>query len=222
MAGYRLYAHKNSYAMTTQLMLEELGIDYDISWFNVHHPEEFPPEFVELNPNARVPVLVTPDGPIYESAATLMHLSERHGNRFMPAVPGRQRDLAQQWLFYLMSTLQPEVLIQFHAERYFPDDENMQQQLRSASLRELEPVWQVIENALDPGPWFLGAEYSICDMLFLMQAIWTENQPPDLSQYPNSIRMMQTAFSRPAVQRILAVHQITHLTALSNRVAIKL
>ena len=93
MAEYRLYAHKNSYAMTTQLMLEELGIDYDVTWFNVHRPEEFPPDFLELNPNARVPVLITPDGPLYESAATMMHLAEHHQSRFMPP-GGRRRDRA--------------------------------------------------------------------------------------------------------------------------------
>ena len=111
MADYHLYAHKNSYAMTTHLMLEELGVDYDISWFNVHDPATFPPEFIELNPNARVPVLVTPDGPVYESAATLLYLSEHHQGQFMPDDSAR-RARAQQWLIYLMSTLQPEVLIQ--------------------------------------------------------------------------------------------------------------
>jgi glutathione S-transferase len=216
MAEYRLYAHKNSYAMTTQLLLEELGIDYDVSWFNVHKPEEFPAEFLQLNPNARVPVLVTPDGPIYESAATMLYLSEHHANQFMPTENSRQRALALQWLFYLMSTFQPEVLIQFNAERYFPKDEAMQQALKSASLRELEFIWDVIEDAFEPGPYFLGDNYSICDMLFLMQAIWTENQPADLTHYPNSIRMMRTAFARPAVLRVIAIHQIEDLTKIRN------
>jgi glutathione S-transferase len=214
MADYRLYAHRNSYAMTTHLMLEELGVDYEVIWFNVHKPEEFPAEFLELNPNAKVPVLVTPHGAVYESAATLIYLSEHHHNRFMPADYGRHRARAQQWLFYLMSSFQPEVLIQFNAERYFPDDESMQQALRAASLRELEFLWQIIEDALDPGPWFLGADYSICDILFLMQAIWKENQPANLAQFPNSIRMMQAAFTRPAVQRILSIHRIEALTRL--------
>lgn len=212
MADYRLYAHRNSYAMTTHLMLEELGVDYDVTWFNVHKPEEFPAEFLDLNPNAKVPVLVTPDGVVYESAATLLYLSEHHDNRFMPAELGAQRARAQQWLIYLMSTFQPEVMIQFHAERYFPDDVAMQQALRSASLRELEPLWKIIEDALDPGPWFLGETYSICDVLFVMQAIWKENQPTDLSKLPNSVRLLKTAFKRPAVQRVVAIHQIENLT----------
>ena len=213
MAIYQLYAHKNSYAMTTHLMLEELGIDYQVIWFNVHKPEEFPPEFTTLNPNARVPVLVTPDGPLYESAATLMHLAEHHANRFLPA-RGRSRDLALQWLFYLMSTLQPEVLIQFHPERYFPDNPPMRDQLLAASLRELEPIWRVIDDGLNPGPWFVGDEYSICDVLFVMQAIWKENQPGNLAEYPNCVRQMKLAFDRPAVQRILNIHGIEHLTDL--------
>jgi len=91
MADYRLYAHKNSYAMTTHLMLEELDVEYDVTWFNVHKPDEFPPEFLQLNPNAKVPVLLTPDGAVYESAATLMYLSEHHDNRFMPTDQGPQR-----------------------------------------------------------------------------------------------------------------------------------
>ncbi len=33
---------KNSYAMTTHLVFEELGVDYDVSWFNVHQPQTFP------------------------------------------------------------------------------------------------------------------------------------------------------------------------------------
>lgn len=214
MADYRLYMHRNSYAMTTHLALEELGVDYDVTWFNVHREEEFPADFVELNPNARVPTLITPEGPIYESAAIMMYLAERHGGRFMPATGDPMRGPFLQWMFYLMSTFQPEVLIQFHAERYFPEDERMQQSLRAASLRELDTFWRIIDAALEPGPFFLGKHYSLCDMLFLMQAVWVENQPHDLAPFPNAVRMMNSCFERPAVQRVIATHEIEHLTHL--------
>lgn len=214
MAAYHLYMHRNSYAMTTHLLLEELGIDYGVSWFNVHNPDEFPADFLQQNPNARVPLLKTPDGPIYESAATMMYLSEQHDGQFMPAVNTPQRGRFLQWMFYLMSTFQPEVLIQFNVERYFPTDAAQQQALKSASLRELEILWRIIDDALEPGPYFLEEDYSLCDMLFLMQAVWVENQPVVMAQFPNALRMMQTAFERPAVQRVIAVHQIEHLTKI--------
>ena len=111
--------------MNSHLLLEELGVDYELVLFNVHIPEEFPAEFLELNPNARVPVLVTPIGPIYESAAIMMYLCEMHEGRYMPSTGSAERGRFLQWLFYLMSTFQPEVLIQFHPEKYFPDNETM-------------------------------------------------------------------------------------------------
>lgn len=198
--------------MTTHLLLEELGIDYGMTWFNVHRPEEFPDEFLALNPNARVPLLLTPHGPVYESAATMMYLSEQHGCRFMPAINEPKRGVFLQWMFYLMSSFQPEVLIQFHPERYFPRDESMRQALKSASLRELEALWRVIDDALEPGPFFLDEDYSLCDMLFLMQAIWVENQPAELARNANAVRLMKTALERPAVQRVVTAHRIDHLT----------
>jgi glutathione S-transferase len=203
--------------MTTHLLLEELGTEFEAIWFNDHQPETFPEEFLELNPNAKVPVLITPHGPVYETAATLLYLSEHHDNQFMPTDDGTKRVQAQQWLIYLMSTLQPEVLIQFNVERYFPDDTVMQEALKAASRKELEFIWRIIDDALTAGPYFIGEQYTICDILFLMQAIWTENQPEDLAAYPNAVRMMKTALKRSAVQHILKIHNIQHLANLDNK-----
>ena len=64
--------------------------------------------------------MIKPDGPICESAATMMYLSEQHDGQFMPTVHDSKRCQFLQWIFYLMGTFQPEVLIQFNVERYFP------------------------------------------------------------------------------------------------------
>jgi glutathione S-transferase len=216
MTQYHLYAHRNSYAMTTHLLLEELEVEYTVSWFNVHKPEEFPPEFLSLNPNARVPVLVVDDEPVYESAATMMLLCEQHEHRFLPPPGHPKRGRVLQCLYYLMSTFQPEVLIQFHPDRYFPDDKDMQQRIMQASLRELEHFWRVLDDDLNPGPFFMGESYGICDMLFLMQAVWTENQPVSFAQFPHAKEMMLKAFERPAVQRIMEINDIQHLTNLKD------
>ena len=212
MSNYTLYAHKNSYAMSSHLLLEELGAHYEVVWFNVHDEDQFPADFLQLNPNARVPTLVTPEGPIYESGAILVYLSEKHGGAFMPALGDSRRGVFWQWLFYLMSTFQPEVLVQFNAQRYFPDDSTMQQSLRDASMRELESIWRIVDDGLATGPYFLGGDYTVCDMLFALQALWVENQPADLSAYPNTIRQMQAVFERPAAQRIITDHHIEHLS----------
>ena len=200
--------------MSSHLLLEEMRLEYEVILFNVHKLNEFPEEFLQLNPNARVPVLITPCGPIYESAAIMLYLCETHEGSYMPATGSAQRGRFLQWLMYLMSTFQPEVLIQFHSERYFPDDEVMQNALKKASMLEITKLWKIIDDALSPGPYFLGDEYSICDMLFVLQAIWKENQPTDLSDFPNCCRLMNILFARPAMQRVLAAHQIEHLVSI--------
>ena len=212
MSYYNLYVHRNSYAMTVQLMLEELAVDYKTTWFNVHRPEEFPKDFRALNPNVRVPVLITDNGPIYESGAIMLYLSEQHGHRFMPNPDEANRGKALQWLFYLMSTFQPEVLIQFNAERYYPDDEAMRESIKTESRRELERLWYIIDEQLRDGPYFMGKDYTACDMLFLMQAIWEENQPANLKNFASARKMMLEAFRRPAVKKVIEVHEIKHLT----------
>lgn len=216
MPEYTLYAHRNSYAMTTHLLLEELAVDYEIVWFNVHQPDQFPPEFLDLNPNGRVPVLVTPNGPIFESAATMVYLAERHGSDYLPSSVGQKRAQAFQWLFFLMSTFQPEVLIQFDSEKYFPTDKVMQDQLKRSSLAKLEGIWRKLDQVVESGPYFLGRDYSICDMLFIMQAIWEENQPSTFGHLPNIKHLMKAVLARSAVKSVLNIHQVEELAEVAS------
>ena len=216
MTEYVLYAHNNSYAMTTHLLLEELRLDYRVVWFNVHKPQEFPPEFLTLNPYGRVPLLVTADGPLSESAATMVYLAEKEGGNFLPSDVGQNRAQAFQWLFFLMSTFQPEVLIQFDPQKYFPNDQIMQKRLMGASLDILEKIWKYLDDSIVPGPYFLGGRYSICDMLFVMQAIWKENQPATFDHLPNVRQLMKTVLARPAVKKVLATHDVEELSQLAT------
>lgn len=71
-----------------------------------------------------------------------------------------------------------------------------------------------IDDALNPGPCFLGDRYSLCDMLFLMQAIWVENQPTELAHFPNAVNMMRGALTRPAVERVITAHGIEALSKI--------
>ena len=212
---YTLFTHRDSYGMTAELALEELGIDYESVVFNVHDAAQWPEGFSDANPNCRVPTLITEHGPLYESAAILVHLAETHGGgRLMPPPGDPRRQRYWQWHFYLMSTLQPEVLIQFHPEKYFPDDPGGRQGLQTASRQWLERIWRVLDDAIGAGPWLLGELYTTCDISFAMQALWRENQPSDLSQYPNAKRCLQAILDRPAARRVLRRNEREHLARL--------
>ena len=115
-----------------------------------------------------------------------------------------------------MSTFQPEVLIQFDPDKYFPDDRAMQKRLMGASLDILEKIWKYLDESILPGPYFLGCRYSICDMLFIMQAIWKENQPSTFDPLPNVRRLMKTVLARPAVKKVLVTHDVEALSQLAS------
>jgi len=203
---YRLFLARNSYAMIVHALLEEIGANYELNWVEIF-TDTPDPQFKAASPMARVPALIGPDGPLFESSAIALYLAERHPDAGLTIPSGDPRHgRFLQWLSYLASTLQPEVLIQFHPETYF-DDIGSQQRLKKASLKRLVKILDVIEAGLNPGPFFFEKKRSICDYCLALQAIWPEIFPGTISDYPNIERLTQAITARPAVRHILSMHQ---------------
>lgn len=203
---YRLYSAPNTYAMSTQAILEELGESYEV--ITVALFAQTPdPEFLAASPHGRVPALVDDHGTVCETGAIALYLAERHpkADLAIPAGdPRRARFL--QWLFYLSSTLQPDVIIQFHPEFYCADPQD-QRRLKAASLGRLGTVLGTLDAALAPGPYFFGEQVTVCDHCLALQAIWPEIYPRSLDDYPNLKRSLETVVQRPAVAKVIAQHR---------------
>jgi glutathione S-transferase len=203
---YRLYSSPNTYAMSAHAILEELGVAYEL--VNVRLFSDDPdPGFLAASPHGRVPALATPDGPVCETGAIALYLADKHPEAGLAIPAGDpRRALFLQWLFYLSSTLQPEVLIQFHPEFYFPDAGD-QARLKAASVTRLGTVLGVLDGALSPGPFFFGDRLTVCDICLATQAVWPEIYPGTIDGYPNLKRAVEQAVARPAVARVLARHE---------------
>lgn len=203
---YRLFAAPNSYAMVAHAVLEELGVAYELAWVEIF-TDKPDPAFLAASPHARVPALVHEHGTLYEAGAIALYLAERHpeaGLTIPIGDPDRGKFL--QWLSYLASTLQPDVMIQFHPEIYLADAED-QARLKQASMERLGRVLKTIDEALDPGPYFFGERLTVCDFVLALQAVWPEIYPRSIDDYPNLKRLVEAVIERPAVRRILARHQ---------------
>lgn len=204
---YRLYCAPNTYAMSAQAILEELGVPYELNWVTIFS-ETPDPDFIRVSPHGRVPALVDAHGPVFESGAIALYLADKHPEAGL-AVPADhpQRARMLQWLFYLSSTLQPDVIIQFHPAFYFdgPDD---QSRLKAASLARLAKVLATIDDALDPGPFFLGEQMTVCDICLATQAVWPEIYPGSIADHPNLKRAVALVTACPAVARVLEAHGV--------------
>ena len=100
----RLHYAPDNASLSIRLALLELGLPFEAVLVDrtIHAQKSAP--YLALNPNGLIPVLETPDGPLFETGAILLWLADRHGGLLPgPADPGR--GAALKWLFWLSSTL---------------------------------------------------------------------------------------------------------------------
>jgi glutathione S-transferase len=203
---YTLYAYPNSYAMTAHAVLEETGAPYEVKWVQIF-TDDLDEEFVSISPHGRVPALRDGDTTIFETGAIAYYVAERHPDSNLIVGEGEpQRAAFLQWFHYLASTLQADVMIQFHPEIYFPGDSGTQKRFLEASIARLGRVMETIEEGLTDGPYFCGERRSIVDYLFVMQAVWPEIFPTSADDYPRIKRLIDTLVARPAVSRVYDLH----------------
>jgi glutathione S-transferase len=202
---YRLYAAPNSYAMVAHAVLEELGVAYELAWVEIF-TDKPDTAFLAASPHARVPALVHEHGTLCEAGAIALYLAERHPEAGLVIPVGDpERAKFLQWLSYLASTLQPDVMIQFHPEIYAIDADD-QAKLQQASMKRLGRVLEILDEALDPGPYFFDEQLTVCDFVLALQAVWPEIYLRSIDDYPKVKRLVERVTERPAVRRVLAQH----------------
>jgi len=158
---FELYAYPYTYAMGAHFLLHESGVPYRIinvgqlkSADSADDNNAALANFKKVSPHQRVPALTLPDGrSFFESGAISLHLADTLcDGKYSVAIDSADRPEYLQWLFYLSSTLQPEVMHQFHPE-YFFADRKTQQAFMAASMRRLDDIWPVLDNRYADGPW---------------------------------------------------------------------
>ncbi|MCJ8148127.1 glutathione S-transferase N-terminal domain-containing protein [Shinella sedimenti] len=195
----------NGYKVT--IMLEELGVPYDVRYINIGKGEQFAPDFLKIAPNNRMPAIIDPDGPdgapisIFESGAILQYLGRKYG-QFYPA-DERRRVEVDQWLFWQMGGLGPMAGQAHHFRDYAP--EKIAYGI-DRYTNEVNRLYGVMNRRLADRE-YLAGDYSIADMACVGWVRSYEKQGQDLNDFPNLKRWFETLMARPAVERGIAVGQ---------------
>lgn len=208
-----LYTWKTPNGRKASVMLEELGIAYNVHTINIGAGEQFAPEFLAISPNNRIPAIVDPDGPdgkpmsLFESGAILFYLAEKHG-QFLPA-GGEGRHKVMEWLMWQMGGFGP-MLGQTHHFRRAAKEENPYGIKRYTD--ESHRLYGVADKRLAENEYLGGADYSIADIATFPWAARHEWHATDLNDYPNVKRWYRTIAQRPAVQKGMAVPPVDDVT----------
>jgi len=200
----KFYHAPMSTAVITHLVLEELGVSYEAIQLDLKSGDTKKPEFLELNPNGKVPVIVHDGTVLWESAAITMYLGEIFGveKKLYPA-PGPQRGELMKWITWSNVTL-GEAVARFarNVQDWVPIE---QRNARAGEVakQELNACLGVLDRALERKP-FLGDNYSLADTHLNSIVDWIRFMKIDLSSYTNLEVWSKRCQDRPAYSKVMA------------------
>lgn len=202
-----LYAMGSPNVVKIYIALEEMGLPYVVHPVDVFAEAQFSPEFLKLNPNAKVPVIVDGEGPggkpytVFESGAILQYLADKTG-RFL-AKDGAARYDALQWMMVQMTTIGPMWGQYVHFMRFAPPGNQYSLDRYRTQVRK---TLDVVERRLGETAYLGGADYSIADMAaFPWLRVTGMLLGKEIeAKYPKIMAWVAGIAARPAVVRALA------------------
>ncbi len=211
----RLYYAPDNASLCVRLALEELGLDYDTTLVDRSTQSQKSADYLCLNPNGLIPVLDTPQGPVFETAAILLWLADTYG-RLMPDTQSPDRAHALQWLFWISNTLHPTQRMLFYPTQYIEGDIDP---LRAKTRQRLVAQLDLL-NAAKNADWldqdaataqscYLGPMLRWC-ALYGGSSDWF-----DLTRWPRLLAFAKRAEARDAVQRASVIEGLG-VTPFSN------
>ncbi len=185
------------------IALEELALPYTVHAIDLGAREQKRPEFLALNPNGRIPVIVDRDAgdfAVFESGAILIYLAEKTG-RLLPVDP-RERSVVMQWLMFQMGSIGPMLGQAHHFLQYAPDDIEY---ARDRYRNEANRLYGVLDRRLGESAYVAGDDYTIADIAIWPWTRFPERQGVERADFPNFLRWFDKIAQRPAVQRGIEV-----------------
>lgn len=201
-----LYAMGSPNVVKIYIALEELGLPYTVQPVDVFGHGQFSEDFLKLNPNAKVPVIVDHDGPggkpytVFESGAILIYLAEKTGK--LLAKDGAPRYDALQWLMVQLTGLGPMSGQFVHFFRFAGPGNDY---ALSRYKTQVRTVYKALEQRLGEAKYLGGDDYSIADVATFPWARMIEMMVGEAKpEHPNLLRWLADIAARPAVVRALA------------------
>jgi len=205
----QLHYHPTDASLMPHIFLEELGIPFELKLVDKSRNAQQSPEYLKLNPNGKIPVLVDGDLVLYETPAILLHLADTHPQGgLLPALGTAERAHCYKWMVWLSNTFHPTMTHYFYAERYVSPAGVADFVARTEA--RIAPLLDQLEAQLQSGggPWLLGAQYSAADCMAFVLCCWTRNLQRPANSLPALGAYLARMRQRPAVQRAAAMEQL--------------
>jgi glutathione S-transferase len=200
----KFYYAPMSTASITELVIEELAVPCEKIKLDIQKGDTKKPEFLKVNPNGKVPVIVHEGTVIFESSAITMYLGETFGvdKKLYPA-PGPRRGEAMKWIAWTNVTLGDAVgrFVRNTMEWYPADQHNAK--AAEAAKKDIGDCLKVLDEALE-GRQFLVGDYTLADTHLNSYVDWLRHLKLDFTPYARLNAWGQRCTARPAYAKIMA------------------
>ena len=198
----RIYGIARTRAFRALWIAMELGIDYEHDPIEIGDAGARTPEFLAINPNGRLPVIVDDSFVLFESLAITMYLAKKHspGKLYPATIEGEAR--LWQWTSWALTEVDRGVNIwSLHAVRLPPEERDAAK--RAEALKVLAAPFKVLDAAISAQPYLLGGEFTVADLN--VAAVISRAIEMDLSSTPNLKAWLTRCLERPAARKALAL-----------------
>jgi len=199
-----LHYYPSNASMAPHMLLETLGVPYELQLVDRTRNAHKDPEYLKLNPNGLIPILIDGDLVLYEAAAICLHLVDTHPQAGLaPAIGTPARAHFYKWLVWLTNTLQATLTVYFYPERWADTKEAIAQVKAHAETKIGTLLDQLDAQLARHGePWLLGGAFSAVDPYALMLCRWTRGFARPARSLPQLGPYLQRVLALPPVQRV--------------------
>ncbi|HWH84922.1 MAG TPA: glutathione binding-like protein [Burkholderiaceae bacterium] len=209
----QLYSLPTPNGVKVSIMLEEIGLPYEVHRIAFEHDEQMSAAFLSLNPNNKIPAIIDPDGPggqplaLFESGAILMYLAEKTG-QLLPADPAARYQTIQ-WLMFQMGGVGP-MFGQVGFFHKFAGKDYEDKRPRDRYVAETRRLLAVLDRHLEGKAWIMGDEFTIADIATFpwvrnLYGYYNAAALVGRDDFPIVNRVLAAFVDRPAVARGLTI-----------------
>ena len=199
-----LYAAGTSNGMRARIALEECGLKYNWHPIDLTKGEHKTPQFLALNPNGQIPVIVDQEGPggkkitMAQSSAIMVYCAEKVG-KFIPKDPAKKAAMLEAYM-----SASTDITPGFGAVNACVRAKEPHTAAGEMFKQRLKGYFKVWDDLLAKRKYAAGDEFTIAD-LSLYAGYWRTRgaMPEVVDGFPNLSRWAQVMEARPAIQRAL-------------------
>jgi glutathione S-transferase len=200
----KLFYGVGSCALASHIALEEAGAEYEAIRIDLGAGDQRKPEYLKVNPKARVPALITGHGILTETPAILAYIAQVFPKaKLAPLADPFAFARVQSFNSYLCSTAHVNHAHLGRGTRWADEAASIEDMKRKVPAN-VAASFALMDSEMVEGPWVMGDTYTICDPYLFTVAGWLPRDGVDIARFPKIHEHHKRMAERPAVKKALA------------------